>query len=1220
MNDADRHPQTSAVLPASPTLRSLTSDYVADQHETYLRHLHEAVREDRNRNIALTGPYGSGKSSVLDQFAGEREEKHPKTTLRIAISTLGPDPEGVDRMLTNRIQKELVKQLLYRASPREMSFSRFKRIVPLSKTRAALEASLIVAVVGGFLFLLGWLPQLKGAGAGNSGWIVTLSWLGFAALAVAALAILRKVIHGSAISDVSAAGATVKLTQQTSTYFDEYLDEIVYFFDTKLPELVIFEDLDRFDDPHIFEALRELNTLLNHTAKRRTRNKPLRFVYAIKDSLFETLGSEPGLAPQDKADAETVRANRTKFFDIVIPMVPFISHRNARELLSGLLDSGKINRIDRPLIALVAEHTTDMRLLKNICNEYTVFAERLLLSDKKAPGLTASNLFALIAYKNLHLKDFELISRRESDLDLLYERRRDLVRTAIDDRERRKRELLKEPGRIEARAPLAKDMGDRLVAIGHAFKDNNSTTGGWRDVHFQSAGDTWYTEDEVHTCDFWRTVAESGEVSIKASTGQFGQERAIGKLGSGRIQALFPESLEVAKWDELDKRAHRAAIGELDKEIAYLRAADFKHLVAEGKYTLRTEQGDKNFAEIVSRTVTSKLARKLVSEGYLDRNFALYASQFYGDFTGVDVARFIVHSVQPNKMDVQHAFSGPDAIADLLNEAPQDFPRTVSAYNIQVVDHLLERKDARASEIAATVVADFGKDAREFLKAYLNGGSRREEFVALLSGFPWPAVITYLVQEEGVPDDVRPALVNAALSGSLPAVTYDPNPEVADFIAARYAEMSVFTSPQPDAIVTKVAGFLKEAAIVLPDLSVLTEAIREHVVRERLYLITAGNLRQVVGDGDISLDRVRQNAHVWFHCVQNPSRYLTAVENDSATRYAIRSAESLTDVLNGMDSASDDAHLDRLFTLTAPDSAVERLDSVPARYWRRLAAHRLFHANLENVVAYREKIGSIDQGLADLIVQAGSISTVADTDHDKRLSIAVDILNASDTIPDPRMRVHLAVRLKVTGFLPVTQIVTDGGEFLALLLEEELIEDSAEAFAHFRDEGWDAIGPAIAKSSRFTEFMTPELVRGFVLKMFRDPDVPPEALDKVVGNLAQYVPGDDATVLSAAGNHAWDREIELPWDQLRRIASATLDANLTIRLLDAVQYRPSAADVVDVLGTLGEPYSYLSNHAKTKFEVPNDIAHQRVFDYLKREGAIAEVTKAPRRDSRIVKL
>ena len=69
---------------------------------------------------------------------------------------------------------------------------------------------------------------------------------------------------------------------------------------------------------------------------------PLRFVYAVKDSMFEKLGDGHRRSvagwPGTLRRAETLRANRTKFFDIVIPMVPFISHRNARELLSDLLE------------------------------------------------------------------------------------------------------------------------------------------------------------------------------------------------------------------------------------------------------------------------------------------------------------------------------------------------------------------------------------------------------------------------------------------------------------------------------------------------------------------------------------------------------------------------------------------------------------------------------------------------------------------------------------------------------------------------------------------------------------------------------------------------------------------------------------------------------------------------------------------------------------------
>lgn len=63
------------------TLRSLAPSYLDSQHSGYVRHLENAIEDTRNRNIALTGRYGAGKSSVLDQF----ESKHKDKTLRISI-------------------------------------------------------------------------------------------------------------------------------------------------------------------------------------------------------------------------------------------------------------------------------------------------------------------------------------------------------------------------------------------------------------------------------------------------------------------------------------------------------------------------------------------------------------------------------------------------------------------------------------------------------------------------------------------------------------------------------------------------------------------------------------------------------------------------------------------------------------------------------------------------------------------------------------------------------------------------------------------------------------------------------------------------------------------------------------------------------------------------------------------------------------------------------
>ncbi|WP_173130507.1 hypothetical protein [Kibdelosporangium persicum] len=1185
-----------------------------EQHVTYLRHLQEAVEKPKNLNIALTGRYGTGKSSVLDEFEVTNKNK----TLRIAISTLGPNSEGVT--LTNRIQKELVKQLLYRAAPRKFAFSRFNRIVPLSRKRAAVEASIAVGVVGSILALLGWLPAVAGTGPGQHWLVRVLSWLAFAALVVIVLAALRRTIYGRfVLSDVSAAGAAVKLTQRTSTYFDEYLEEIVYFFDEVSPDIVIFEDLDRFDDPHIFEALRELNTLLNHTAKRHRKGEPLRFIYAIKDSLFERLGSDSTKLNDDAATAETARANRTKFFDVVIPLVPFISHRNARELLADLLKASGFTGIDRSLVTLVAQHATDMRLLRNICNEYAVFAERLLTSGKTAPGLSASILFALVAYKNFHLEDFEEISRRNSDLDVLYDRRRELVRTAIDACEARKRDLLNEPTRHKSMASMAEQLGDRLQALGMAVKAASSTYPHWPHVQF-SVGSARHSRDQMNSYQFWAAVAETRAVSILACADPNGSQHAeVGKLSRSQIQALFPEALDANRWVEIDEIERQSALKSLDEDITFLRGADFMDLARESRFTVSTEDGDKTFASVIDATMKSRLAQDLVKQGYLDRNFALYAAQFYGDFTGIDVANFIVQSVQTNTMDIDYTFSGPEAIANLLAETTADFSRTVSAYNIEIVDYLLQQNDDRAVDVADTIASNFGDAAQAFLAAYLNSGSERARFAALLSKRPWPGVFTYLVQDEGIPADVRPALVDAALRDAVDGKTYELGPEVRDFIVANYLDMAVFTSHQDDAVADKVVALIKKAGVILPGLAGLDEAIRNRVVHEHLYLLTADNLREALGvTGDVSFDRVCQNADVYALCRRRPNEYLAAVENDSHTPYSVLTETTLAEVLPDVAETWDIDHVRELIAMAAPDSRLERLDSAPPLFWPDLAAHRLFRSTLRNVRAYRDSLGSIDQSLADLLVQTGSIDDAGE-DATVRLNVAIDVLNATDTIPEARQRVNLVVSLQLDHYISPGEIKPEAGDFLALLLEHDLVDDSLESFAQFRTAGWEAIEPAIAKSENFVEFMTPELINGFVKDLLGSHVVPGQACDKVVDNLAQYVPGNDTAALSAAGRYAFTRGRTLPLDQVRRVATATRDKNLTLQLLAAASPMP-APEVVAVLTELGEPYSNLISRATDEFDVPADETHRTVFDHLREAGIVADFRKRRLKDVFVVKL
>jgi hypothetical protein len=1209
------------VTSSSVPLTSLAPQYQEEHHSTYLNRLERAVEEPKNLNIALTGRYGAGKSSVLDKF----EEPRKSTTLRLAISTLGPNGEGAT--LTNRIQKELVKQLVYSASPRTMRHSRFRRSVALPWRRALGEAAAAVTLLGAIMALLGWLPPVVGTGVDNHGLVRVAAWAGFAALLVVVATVLRMVTHDRfVVSDVSAGGATVKLSERTPTYFDEYLDDIVNYFDSEDIDIVIFEDLDRFNDPHIFEALRELNTLLNNTNKRTEKGTPLRFVYAVRDSLFEKLGADTEAEGNDAAAAETVRANRTKFFDIVIPMVPFISHRNARDLLADLLKEAGISGIDRRLVNLVAQHATDMRLLRNMRNEYLVFAERLLESNKVAPGLTASNLFALVAYKNFHLEDFEQISRRDSDLDRLYGLRRYLVRESVAALEHRQRDLTSGRWRLRTRAPLAEKLGRRLHKFAELFKAKTGHAG-WPRLDYR-VDDRTFTSKEVDSYEFWQAAAQTKNVTVLMNHHTASPGQPLTDLNHNDLEMLAPEGMDPDRWLEADQKATQRKRADIDRDIAFLRSADFADLAANAKYTVSaavsapstgTDQAsptpdettvDCNFAELIDRTMKSELARDLVKNGYIDRNFALYAAQFYGHFTGTDVANFMVQNVQTYTMELDYPFTSPGAVANLLEEADDDFTNTVAAYNIDILNHLLETGDNRATNITNRMITDFDNDARTFLTAYLTSGAQRDKLVAHLAAHPWLDVFMYLVHDEEIPDDARPALVDAAIRNGELAETYDLGTDVGDFITEHYRDMAAFTHPHAQDVIEKVVTILDRAGVLIPNLSVLDGALRALIVNRNRYTLTAPNLRAALGiTGDVPLDRIRENTGIYEYCLANPSQYLTAVDHDPHAQHTVCSPQTLAAVLCDVAGDSDVVRAEqwgspligRLLAGAAPESLLPLLDSVPSSTWPALAEAKLFPATLTNLEAYRAELGEIDDHLAALLTEAGTIDTSATDEDVSKEAAAIALLNAR-TIRAPAERVALARSLSVNRPLPVTNINPEASDLFELLIKHDLVADDADSFSHFYKAGWAATGPAIVASNNIETFLKPDLVHGMVADLLTTPATRDKIGRQVVEAIDDYAPNGDQAALQAAAQYADAHGIALTPETVVRIAqTAPSNRNLLLCLLRTASPTAAAQHVVNVFVALGKPYSNV-NRSGVEFNVDHDDLHEALLTKLQNEN------------------
>lgn len=150
-----------------------------------------------------------------------------------------------------------------------------------------------------------------------------------------------------------------KLESEKQSVFDEYLDEIIYFFEETDYRVVFFEDLDRLNCISIFTHLRELNIILNNDNN--LKQRPIKFVYAVRDDIFKD-------------------SDRTKFFDFIIPVIPYINPTNSKdELLNKIkpyVEFEELRTVEgKKFINDISPFIKDNRILDNICNEFVLYSQ-----------------------------------------------------------------------------------------------------------------------------------------------------------------------------------------------------------------------------------------------------------------------------------------------------------------------------------------------------------------------------------------------------------------------------------------------------------------------------------------------------------------------------------------------------------------------------------------------------------------------------------------------------------------------------------------------------------------------------------------------------------------------------------------------------------------------------------------------------------------------------
>ena len=593
-----------------------------------------SVAKEKNvRNIALTGPYGSGKSSVLITLM----EDFPKgrNYLPISLATLQANNESLDELkevdknteLTNqqysynkednkenqtenlnrKIEYSILQQLIYREKADKVPNSRFRRIIHLSKRELTRYSRCVLLSLLCFFILFE--PSFAKVDSiynffcwGNTCNLI-FDLLSAVWLLYMLFYVIRYVLRSysnSKLNKLNLKDAEIEVVENNSI-FNRHLDEILYFFQATEYDVVIIEDLDRFGTPNIFLKLRELNQLINES---KIVGRHITFVYAVKDDIFK--------------DEE-----RTKFFDYIITIIPVINPSNSKDKLKAALEAkGCGNEILDDDLSEMAFFVQDMRILTNIVNEYKQYRDKLCTTQ--GAQLNKTKLLAMIVYKNYYPQDFALLHRRQGKIYECINKKAYFISQALNVIDEKENNLKEQEREYKKDVNISKKDLRRLFLFNLWHKVSSSL------MAIQIGNDYYELEQIAADEQLFKELLKKSSISYRYQKGYSYSNSANINFTQIDKEIRYSERLKLI---ENDSYYFQREYKQVLKEKTSIKSQKLQCLINDYKISETDE-----FKEIALEPMMNVFIRR----GYIDEEYYDYISYFYEGMVSISDRDFLL--------------------------------------------------------------------------------------------------------------------------------------------------------------------------------------------------------------------------------------------------------------------------------------------------------------------------------------------------------------------------------------------------------------------------------------------------------------------------------------------------------------------------------------------------------------------------------------------------
>lgn len=733
------------------------------------------------KNVAISGAYSAGKSSILASY------KKNHSSLRFLHISLAhfqslnekDEPEVKESVLEGKILNQLIHQLPSGKIP-QTNFRVKKKISTVSVIAKTLETITLLIAIIYFWGFNWWKSYVLTLPTNRFKTILEVSTHPYALMidGIVVIGLLGFFIYGlikiqknkNLFRKLNLQGNEIEIFEESdNSYFDKYLNEVLYLFENANADVIVFEDMDRFNANRIFERLREVNTLVNIQLQKENK-KVLRFFYLLRDDIF-------------------ISKDRTKFFDYIIPIVPVVDGSNSYDqFISHLKKSGYFNKFDKSFLKGLSLYIDDMRLLKNICNEFVIYFNRLNITE-----LNCNKMLSVIAYKNLFPRDF-------ADLQL----NKGFVYTLFDSKDSFIEEETKR---------LNEQIAEKIHEIDMAQKE-----------HFKTIEELTAYFETKRPVDHW---GDKGSLSQENQIEYTNRKKAL----EHRLNNTIP------------KIENEKSI--LEQELILLKSKQLKDIITRENInfifsvTSTNEIGTvTDFNEIKSSEYFD-LLKYLIRNGYIDETYADYMTYFYeNSLTRID--KTFLRSVTDRKAkEYTYQLKNPQMVVSRLRLVDFDQEEILNfsllTYLLHTQTHIeyLERFIDQLKE-----TGNF-----KFIGAYIDVTSEMPSYIKYLN-MRWPEAFCTALNEQVLSDSQirKYSIYSIYFSDETILKLVNKDNCLCDYISNSPDYLAI-----DNADINKlIHGFkLLEICFVGFDYETLNKDLFHAVYQESLYVINAENLKLI---------------------------------------------------------------------------------------------------------------------------------------------------------------------------------------------------------------------------------------------------------------------------------------------------------------------------------------------------------------------------------------